>query len=120
MAQLKKEQKKDENLNEAEIEEYHDIYLNMRGKRGTKGLAYPKFLEFVARGLKEDEKKTKETYREFDETLDNKIREYKIKNNEEEKELSYLEIFPKDFTKRIDHARWRRAWYLVENALDAD
>ena len=112
MAQLKKEQKKDENLNEAEIEEYHDIYLNMRGKRGTKGLAYPKFLEFVARGLKEDEKKTKETYREFDETLDNKIREYKIKNNEEEKELSYLEIFPKDFTKRIDHARWRRAWYL--------
>lgn len=122
MVQLKKEEekeegkKKEEDANETETFDYHDLYLDFRGEGGEggkKGIAYADFRDFVEEGLKEDDKKTQKTYLEFDKTLTRKIGEYKEKNEKmPDAPLSYSEIFPKDFMKKIDHSLWRRTWYL--------
>lgn len=119
MVQLKREEeskKKEEDTDETETFDYHNLHQDFRGEGGEggkKGISYEEFRDFVKEGLAEDDKKTQKTYLEFDKTLTRKIEEYKEKNKKmPDVPLSYSEIFPKDFMKKIDHSLWRRTWYL--------
>ena len=119
MVQLKREEeskKKEEDTDETETFDYHNLHQDFRGEGGEggkKGISYEEFRDFVKEGLAEDEKKTQKTYLEFDKTLTRKIEEYKEKNKKmPDASLSYSDIFPKDFMIKIDHALWRRTWYL--------